>query len=114
MEDPETQTLYTIDANVRTALSMLLYLFKGHMYEKRGFGSCLVYECVFMKISREEFEDHFSKAFHESRIILLGSTRMGEKDVWAYGMVLAGESQVEIDQLSDRILEFEVAPSVED
>lgn len=30
MEDEETGTQYVIDANVRTALSMLLYQLKGH------------------------------------------------------------------------------------
>jgi hypothetical protein len=50
----------------------------------------LVYECVMLEIPREELESRFAKEFSEARIVLLGSTRLGEKRVWAYGMVSKG------------------------
>lgn len=99
---------YTIDLNVRTPLSLLLYLLKGHFNDERGLGVSLVYECVQLRIGRKELEKRFSKEFQEARIILLGSTQMGEKEQYAYGMVVAGEDQEAIDKLSDRIFEFEL------
>lgn len=106
MED-EDGSQFTIDLNVRTPLSLVLYLLKGHFNEKRGFGMALVYECVQLNISREELEEKFNKEFSEGRIILLGSARFGEKKQWAYGMIIAGEEKKDIDDLSDRILKFE-------
>ena len=106
MEDEEGR-LFTIDLNVRTPLSLVLYLLRGHFNDKRGMGMSLVYECVMLKISREELEERFAKEFAEARIVLLGSTRMGKKEQWAYGMVVAGEDQKALDKLSERILEFE-------
>lgn len=106
MED-ENGAQFTIDLNVRTPLSLVLYLLKGHFNDKRDFGMALVYECVQLTISREELEKRFNKEFQEGRIVLLGSARFGEKKQWAYGMVIAGEQKKNIDELSDRILEFE-------
>lgn len=106
MED-ESGAQFTIDLNVRTPLSLVLYLLKGHFNDRRGLGMSLVYECVMLKISREELEKRFSKEFQEGRIVLLGSTQLGDKDEHAYGMVVAGEGKKEIDGLSDRILKFE-------
>jgi hypothetical protein len=107
MEDPETGTLFAIDLNVRVPLSLLLYLLKTHFNDNHGLGMSLVYECVMLKISREELEKTFAKEFSEARIVLLGSTRLGKREVWAYGMVIAGEDKGKIDELSDRILEYE-------
>lgn len=106
MED-ESGAQFTIDLNVRTPLSLVLYLLTGHFNKKRGFGMALVYECVQLNISREELEERFHKEFSEARIVLLGSARMGEKKQWAYGMIVAGEEKKDIDDLSDRILKFE-------
>ena len=114
MEDPDEGTLFAIDLNVRSPLSLVLYLLKGHFNGKCGLGMSLVYECVMLSMSREQLEKRFSKEFEEARIVLLGSTRLGKKAVWAYGMVVAGETKKEIDGLSDRILEFEAAPNMEE
>ncbi|KAF7186561.1 hypothetical protein HII31_12119 [Pseudocercospora fuligena] len=108
MENPDDGTLFTIDANVRSPLSFVLYLLRGHLNEKRGFAMSLVYECIMLTLSRDEFERDFNKELHDARIILIGSTRLGEKEQWAHGMVVAGNSQKEIDELSDRILKFEI------
>lgn len=113
MEDPKTGNLFAIDFNVRTPLSLLLYLLKGHL-STRGYGMSIVYECTFLKVPREELENRFRNEFEEARVILLGSTRMGRKDVWAYGMVVAGEGKEQIDDLSDRLFQFEIDPGVED
>lgn len=48
MEDDKGNQ-YVIDANVRTALSMLLYLLKGH-FQKHGHQMSMVYECIFMNV----------------------------------------------------------------
>ena len=108
MENPDNGTQFAIDLNVRSPLSLVLYLLRSH-FTKRGLGMSLIYECVMLTISREELESRFSKDFEEARIVLLGSARMGEKEQWAYGMVVAGENKEEIDKLSDRILEYEAA-----
>lgn len=110
MEDEEGRQ-YIIDANVRQALSMLLYALKGHC-EKRGFGSSMVFECLFMRVPREELESIFHKEFEEGRIILLGSTKLGKKNVWGYGIVLAGESKAELDALVDRFGEYETTAHI--
>ena len=107
MEDKDGN-MYTIDLNVRTPLSLVLYLLRGHFNEKRGLGTALVYECVQLKISRDELEKNFAKEFQEARIVLLGGFQMGEKEHYGYGMILAGEDKDKVDQLSDRILEFEI------
>lgn len=106
MED-EDGNLYTIDLNVRTPLSLVLYLLEEHFNSKRGLGVALVYECVRLKISRDELEKKFAKEFQEARIVLLGGTQLGEKDVYGYGMIIAGEDKDAVDKLSDRVMEFE-------
>ena len=85
---------------------MILGLLRGHC-EKRKFGACLVYECLLLAKSREYLEDNLTKEFEEGRIILLGTTRMGDKQMWAYPVVLAGEDQDTVRALSDKILKFE-------
>lgn len=108
MED-EDANLFTIDLNVRSPLSLVLYLLKGHFDDKRGLKESLVYECVQLRISRDELEEKFHKEFAEARIVLLGAARMGKKERWAYGMILAGEDKRAIEALSDRILKFEAS-----
>lgn len=114
MEDPKDGTLFTIDLNVRTPLSLILWLLKGHFYDKRGFGMTLVYECVILSISRDELEERFSNEFQEGRLVLLGGTRLGSKEKWAFGIIIAGKDKSEIDELSDRILKFETDDQVDD
>lgn len=110
MEDPDKsgeEALFTIDLNVRTPLSLVLYLLRGY-FQGFGLGMSLVYECVMLRIGRDEMERVFQKEFTEGRIVLLGSTRMGTKEQWAYGVVVAGEGKGEIDRTSEKILEYEV------
>lgn len=107
MEDPDTGTQYVIDLNVRTPTSYTLGLIKGHC-KKRGFGVGIIYECVILKVSREDLEEKFHKEFEEGRIILLGCTRLGTKDAWAYPTILVGEEKEDIDKLSARIMKLEV------
>ena len=106
MEDAENGKQYVIDANVRTALSMLLYQLRGH-FERHGHKMAMVYECIFMSVPREEFEENFSDEFEEARIVILGGTKLGKKNVWGFGVVLAGADKDELDDLSDRILKLE-------
>lgn len=110
MEDEQGRQ-YIIDANVRQALSMLLYALKGHC-EKRSFGTSMVFECLFMRVSREELIQAFAKEFVEGRIILLGSTRLGKKNVWGFGIVLCGENKDELDVLVDRLGEYETTAHI--
>ena len=114
LENPDTGEQYAIDLNVRTPLSLVLYLLKKHFNDSRGYGMSLVYECIFLSVSREELEKRFQKEFEEARIVLMGSTRMGERDVWAYGCIIAGENKQALDKLSERILEFEASLDVGD
>lgn len=107
MEDPDSGRLFAIDMNVRNALSLLLYLLKGHFVDKHGFKIATIYECTMLTIDRDTLEEKFEKEFSEARIILLGSARMGEKKQWAYGMIIAGESKEAIDKINDAILEYE-------
>lgn len=113
MENPDDGTLFVIDLNVRMPLSLVLYALKSH-FTNHGHGMSMVYECIQLKISREELEDQFANEFKEARIVLLGGTRLGSKEQWAFGMMVAGENKEEIDKLSDRILEFEAADQVEE
>ena len=106
MEDPKDGTLFVIDLNVRMPLSLVLYALRTH-FTKRGLGMSIVYECIMLTISREALEEKFEKEFSEARIVLLGATKVGQKDKWAYGMVIAGEGKKEIDELTDKVLEFE-------
>ena len=108
MENPDDGTLFVIDANVRSPLSFVLYLLRGHFNRERGYAMSLVYECIMLKIDRDELERRFEQEFQEAKIILLGSTRLGKKEQWAFGVIVAGAGQDEIDALSDRILEFEI------
>lgn len=99
-------TQYVIDLNVRSATSLVLGLLKGHC-QKRKFNACAVYECLLLNQSREGLEKEFEKEFEEGRFILLGNTRLGKKDMWAYPVVLAGEDQEAVKELGARILKFE-------
>lgn len=107
MEDPNTGRLFTIDLNVRMALSLVLYVLKGHFNDNHGFGMATVYECCMLTISRDELEEKFAKEFSEARIVLMGAARMGEKEQWAYGVIVAGEDTEAIEKVTDRILEYE-------
>lgn len=107
MEDPDSGVLFAIDMNVRNALSLLLYLLRGHFVDKRGYKIATIYECTMLTISRDELEQKFEKEFSEARIILLGAARLGEKKQWAYGMIIAGETKEAIDKINDAILEYE-------
>lgn len=104
--EAEDGTQYVIDLNVRSPCSLILGLLGTHC-KKRGFTTCTVYECVLLSLSRDALETKFEKEFEEGRIILLGNTRLGEKDIWAYPFVFAGETQEPVQQLAKRILEFE-------
>lgn len=110
MEDNNGE-LYVIDANVRQALSMSLYALKGHC-AKRGFDVAMVFECLFLRVSRDEFESRFATEFGEGRIILLGTTRMGKKDVWGFGIILVGESKKELDDLVDQVTTLETTAHI--
>ena len=105
MED-EQGNLYTIDLNVRTPLSLVLYNLKSH-FTSRGLNAAIVFECIQLKLPRTKVEEKFAKEFREARIIITGSTRFGNKDTWAYGMIVAGEDKASFDALVDRILEEE-------
>lgn len=105
--ETENGTQNVIDLNVRTPLSLVLYLLRDH-FQQRGLGMSQVYECVMLSISRDELEKRFVKEFHEARIVLLGGTKLGGKDRYGYGMILAGEDKDAIDELSDQILKFEL------
>lgn len=110
--ETEDGTQYVIDLNVRTATSLVLGLLRGHC-EKRKYNACLVFECLLLAISREEMYKKFEKDFEEGRIILLGCTRLGEKDMWAFPVVLTGEDQDTVKALSERILKHEASGSEE-
>lgn len=104
--ETEDGTQYVIDLNVRTSTSTILGCLKGHC-EKRKFNACGVYECILLRLSREDLEQEFEKEFEEGRFVLLGTTRLGKKNTWAYPVVLAGEDQDTIKHLGARILKFE-------
>ena len=113
MENPEDGTLFVIDLNVRMPLSLVLHALTSH-FTKRGLGMSIAYECIMLTISRDTLEEKFEKEFSEARIVLLGAARVGQKDQWAYGVVVAGEGKKEIDELTDRILEFEAKTDIEE
>lgn len=106
MEHPENGSLFVIDLNVRMPLSLVLYALRTH-FTSRGLGMSIAYECIMATLSRDELEKKFEQEFSEARIVLLGGTKVGQDGKWAYGMVVAGEDQKAIDELTDRILEFE-------
>lgn len=112
MENPKDGSLFVIDLNVRMPLSLVLYALKSH-FTKRGYGMSIVYECIMLTISREALEEKFEKEFSEARIVLLGAARVGKKEEWAYGVVVAGEGKKEIDELTDRLLDFEAKTEVD-
>ena len=107
MQNPDTGVMFTIDLNVRTALSLLLYLLKGHFVDKHGFSIATIYECTMLTISRDDLEEKFEKELSEARLVLLGATRLGEKKQYAYGMIIAGEAQEAISKVNDALLEYE-------
>ena len=108
MEREDTGEQFVIDLNVRTPLSLVLYSLRGYFRDKHGLGMAVVYECVMLNIDRVELIGIFERELGEGRIVLLGSTRLGAKKQWAYGMVVAGRDKEEIDTLSERIFEWEV------
>ena len=112
MEDAEG-TQYVIDLNIRTATSLILGLLKGHC-TKRGFGACMVYECILLGLSRKSMYEELKKEFGEGRIVLMGCTRLGEKDVWAYPVVLCAEDQEKLKALGEKVLKYESGKASED
>lgn len=108
MENPDDGTLFTIDLNVRSPLSFVLYNLRGHLNRERGFAMSLVYECIMLTLSRDDFESTFTQEMQDARIILIGSTQLSGKEGWAHGMIVAGADQEELDEISDRILQYEV------
>ena len=106
MEHPDDGTLFVIDLNVRMPLSLVLYALRTH-FTSKGLGMSIAYECIMLSLSRDELEEKFEKEFSEARIVLLGGTKVGQDGKWAYGMVVAGKSQKEIDELTDRIDAFQ-------
>lgn len=116
-------------------LNFSLYLLKSHC-EARGFGVVMAFECIILEISRvsekrledydfpccgwdmltllavslkEELGDKFRQEAQEGRLIVLGSTRLGAgNNVWAFPVVLAGETQENVKELSERILKYEM------
>lgn len=95
MEDAKTGNQYVIDANVRTALSMMLFQLRG-FFERQGHSMAMVYECIFMSVPREEFEENSAEEFEEGRIVILGGTRLGRRNVWGFGIIIVGRSKKEI------------------
>lgn len=112
MQHPDDPTKYVIDLNVRTATSLVLGLLRGHC-EQRGFDASLVFECLILKIPRDELEKRFEVEFEQGRIILLGNTKLGKVDMWAYPVVLTGEDQSTVQALSEKILEYEAGGNEE-
>lgn len=104
--ETEDGTQYVIDLNVRSSTSLVLGCLKGHC-KTRSFNACAVYECLLLDISRNDLEKEFEKEFIEGRLIMLGNTRLGKKDIWAYPVVLAGEDQDAVKALGARVLKFE-------
>lgn len=105
-EGDKTGDQDVIDADVRTALSLLLYQLRGH-FESHGYAVATVYECIFMSVPREELEENFAEEFEEARLIILGGARLGKKNVWGFGMVLAGKDKRELDELGHRAQQLE-------
>lgn len=106
--ETESGTQYVIDLNVRTSTSTILGCLGGHC-KSRGFDVCAVYECLLPALSREDLGNKFKKEIEEGRLILLGITRLGKKNRWAYPVVLAGEDQEAVKELGARVLEFEAS-----
>lgn len=103
----ENDQQYVIDLNVRTTTSSVLYLLGQHC-KSRNFDVTGVYECLLLKLDRDSLEKEFEKEFSEGRLIILGNTRLGEKDVWAYPFVLCGEDADSVKELGARLVKFEV------
>ena len=99
---------YVVDLNVRSALSGVLYLLKGHLYERRGFEVAEVFECLKLRIGRDEFEEEFERELMEGKIVILGVTRLGERREWCYGMVVAGKDMEGIGEVVGRMEGFGV------
>jgi hypothetical protein len=99
-----------IDLNVRTPLSLVLYVLRGFFHKERSFEFAMVWECVVLGVGRDELTERFRTDFREGRIVLLGCARLGDrggKGRWAYGVVLAGRDREHVERLGDRILKLE-------
>lgn len=112
MQNPDDGKLFVIDLNVRTPTSLILYLLKSHC-EQRSFGVSIAFECLILTISREELGRKFANEVQEGRIIILGSTRLGSSENWAYPTILAGETLEDINKMSERILMYELGSGSE-
>lgn len=106
MVDPAGNQM-VIDLNVRTALSHLLYLLEGHFNKERGYGMAVIYECLILKTSRDEFEKKLKTELEEAKIIIVGCAALGDSGPHAYGMVVAGKDKKDIDRVSEKIFELE-------
>lgn len=104
--ETEDGTQYVIDLNVRTSTSMVLGCLKGHCADRK-FDACAVYECLLLSLSREDVEKVFEKELEEGRLLLLGNTRLGKKDMWAYPVVITGEDQEALKELGAKLLKHE-------
>lgn len=102
----ENDRQYVIDLNVRTPTSLVLYLLGEHC-RSRGFGVNVVYECLLLTLSRDGLEKEFEKEFREGRVIVLGTTRLGEKELWAYPVVLCGEDAEAVQKLGENLVGYE-------
>ena len=96
-----------IDLNVRTSLSHVLYLLKGHLHNERGYGVALIYECLVLTVSRDEFEKRMVAELHEAKVIIIGCAGLGDSGNHAYGLVVAGDDQDEMERISDKMFAWE-------
>lgn len=102
----ENDKQYVIDLNVRTPISLALYPLGTHC-KTRGFDVCAIYECLLLSKSREDLEEMFAREFSEGRIILMGTTRLGTKDIWAYPTIICGEDAEAVQVLGKRVTDLE-------
>ena len=105
MEDENGQ--YVIDLNVRTSLSHVLYLLKGHFNKERGYGVALIYECLVLTLSRDEFEEKMAEEIGDAKVIIIGCAGLGESGKHAYGLVVAGKDLEEMQKISEKMFEWE-------
>ena len=106
MED-ETGEQFVIDLNVRTSLSHVLYLLKGHFDKERGYGVALIYECLVLTISRDEFEERMAQEISEAKVVVIGCAGLGGSGNHAYGLLVAGKDQEETQKISEKLFEWE-------
>ena len=106
MED-ETGNQYVIDMNVRTSLSHVLYLLRGHFNRRRGYSVALVYECLVLTVSRDDFEKRMAQEIQEAKVVIIGCAGLGGSGNHAYGLLVAGKNQEETEKISEKMFEWE-------